>query len=256
MGELSLTSRLPDSGGRTLRPYLVDDIDTVGVHGKEPCSIVFANRNSQKVEIRISVDGTDVNSGKQATLDPRDGTPTWVVASNGFMQLHAWPETTKGGAEFVFSNPADSVAAHTHGDLGALGYVSVAVFHDDAAYVAPVYRGGGGSSSHHMFGPTRGATRGEMKSAGGPGMGAGEFVEQAIGSARGLIRPVLNRVVQLRYMWWDDLVARLEELKVEAPVQHPTGFLPDRGEPLADLGTTPRPESTSTAVAERYPRFI
>lgn len=251
--DLSLRSLLSESEGRMLRPYRVDGIDTVGVLDGEPCSIVFANSSDRRVEIRISVDGTDVNSGKPATLNPRDGTPTWLVASGGIQQLRAWPETTRGGAQFVFTNPADSVAAHTHGDLGALGYVTVAVFRDaapSAALSLPTYM-----PDLRSRGATRGGDTFGMTKSTGPGMGAGHQVEQFIGTARGLVKPVLDCIVQLRYRWWDDLVARLMELQVEAPVQHPLGFVPDLGRALADLGTTPRSESSSVAVVEAYPRL-
>lgn len=245
------------------RSYDIDGIPTIGVFGDEPYELRFTNSSGSKIQLRLSVDGTDVVSGNPATLNLSDGVDTFVVQPHGTVQLKAWLETTKGGGRFVFKHAENSVAMHTHGDaLGAMGYLAAAVFTE--RYVQPQLspyptRGGGllGGESY------RGATRGIPKGASGPGTGVGEYVSQEIGRTRGLIQPEFSETLQVRYLWWDDLVARLRALGIQPPAQHPTGFA-QPGNPimtLANLGTTPRPEPLKpvpavTTTTGEYQRFM
>jgi hypothetical protein len=111
---------------KNLHKYYVDGIDTVGAWGDEPFEIKFSNHTYQKVQVKISLDGTDVLSGQPA--DTNVDNNMWVVNGYGTMSLKAWPETSNGGAAFVFTSANNSVAVHTHGDLSARGIIAVAVF--------------------------------------------------------------------------------------------------------------------------------
>jgi hypothetical protein len=69
-------------------------------------------------------------------------------------------------------------------------------------------------------------------------IGAGQHVDQKINYVQGLIKPLFTESVRVRYMWWDDLVAKLRENNVAEP--HASGFPGDKGKKNIDLGGTPR----------------
>jgi hypothetical protein len=268
--ELSLISGLPEAHGRRLRPYRLEEIDTVGVLPHEPFSIRFQNTSSGKVQIAISVDGTNVLTGKKAELDPKD---TFVVQPHTSATLDAWPESREGGARFIFGETEDSVAVHTHGDTRAKGYVSVAVWVEghqppqfiprggfdlgDEVFRGGGLRGGGTFGDYDDMGATRGAptsygTKG-ITTRGGPAAGAGQYTQQRIGTARGLILPKYSELIQVRYLWWDELVPMLREHGVRPTPAHPTGFEPRQ---MANLGTTPRIGEPSVTDDVEYSRFV
>lgn len=249
--ELEIISHLPQFNGKTLKPWFVDGIDTIGVWGDEPFELVFRNRTSEKVQVRLSVDGTDVLTAKKAHTDTsNDG--MWVVNAYGTMSLKAWPETTERGRAFVFGKESDSVAAHTHGDLSNKGIIAAAVFTEAYKPYVPSYdriKYTLGGPYAYNSGTTKGmsvnSTRRRLSEekcieVAAPAVGAGQEMFQKIGTAQGLVQPVLNRVVRTRYIWWDDLEAKLLKQGFVRPGDgHPTGFPGDRERPLANLGTTP-----------------
>lgn len=257
--ELSIISNAPTHRGRQLRPYQVDEIATVGVEPGEPYGIRFRNDSHGKVQVRLSIDGTDVLSGDKATLDTTGR--MWVVQPYATLSLDAWPENREAGARFVFGETETSVAAHTHGDLRAKGYISAAVFVEGYQPPAMNYRSKGGFD----FGPQDASFRSapasygardvglERSVRGGPATGAGEQIAQRIGSAQGLIQPEYSELIQVRYLWWDELVAKLREHGIRPAPAHPTGFEPPV---LANLGTTPRPgDHAVTTTDVEYSRF-
>lgn len=131
---LEVISHLPKFNNKSLRKYHVDGIDTVGVWGNEPFEIRFKNHTSQKLQVKISLDGTDVFTGKPADTQVSD--KMWVVNGYETLNLKAWPETNNGGAQFVFTSAGNSVAVHTHGDLSSRGIIAAAVFTE--GYVEPI----------------------------------------------------------------------------------------------------------------------
>lgn len=132
--ELSVISHHKDFNGKSLRKYHVDGIDTIGAYGDEPFSIVFRNHTYQKVQVKLSLDGTDILTGKPATTETSKD--MWVVSGYGSLTLKAWPETDQGGAGFVFTSADNSVAIHTHGDLSSRGIIAAAVFTE--GHVEPI----------------------------------------------------------------------------------------------------------------------
>jgi hypothetical protein len=247
---LHIHSQSPEHRGQALFEHMLDGIRTIGVYGDEPFSIRFANQSPHAMQVKISLDGTDILSGQPANLDPK--TQMWFVDAHQVMDLHAWPETTRGGARFIFSSVAQSVAVHTHGDLTARGYISAAIFAE--GYTPPRYtvKGGGGTKSFdHLRGLTYESCG--FKSAHSvpePAIGAGEYVEQGLVETIGFKQPVFSSITQIRYLWWDDLVARLQAAGLGPQSQHPTGF---GGRPLANLGQTPRIGATTSHPS--YRRF-
>jgi hypothetical protein len=306
--ELEIISHHPDFEGKTLRQYSVDGIKTVGSYGQEAFEVKFRNNTLNKVQIRLSIDGTDVISGKPATTEPTG--EMWSVLPWGTISLRAWPEGDDGGAAFAFTSANNSVAVHTHGDLSCRGIIAAAVFEEGAPspatitverhdhyhnypwyvnlWVYPYYpyvpsvrpywdtlygttitcnnsstfKGGGSynatitSTSCNAGGGTMGACY--LNSVGtnssddsvksldaGPACGAGDYTIQKISHVQGLIKPVFTETVKVRYLWWDDLQAKLREQQ-NAPSKQPSGFPGDRPKGI-DLGSTPRIGSASGA---------
>ncbi len=250
---LQIVSKLPGlSYGRQLFPYNVDDIPTVGVFGDEPFAIRFQNSGG-KLQVKIAVDGTDVLTGRKADLLTNGR--MWVVQPYDQLELEAWPEDRQGGARFVFKTVENSVALHTHGDLSARGYISAAIW---AEGYQPPRRSVLESYGTLGFGnESMTAKGGDTMRSFGPAVGAGSRVDQRIGTAAGLIQPVFSQIIQVRYLWWDDLQAKLNQQgypfgKVHQP-QHPTGFEPFYlNQKLADLGSTPRPQEPQP----QYKRYL
>ncbi|MDP4010964.1 MAG: hypothetical protein Q8P72_01930 [Candidatus Roizmanbacteria bacterium] len=244
--------QIVSTSGRVYRQHFVDGINTIGVQWDEEFMIRFRNSLPAKVQMRLAVDGTDVQTGEPPSLDP-SGT-MWVIDAYGTMELKAWPETSKGGVRFRFSTAGESVALHTHGDMGAQGYISAAVFIE--GYQPPVVnwreqsrRANAGMES---FGQAKGL---ETMRGGGSAVGAGQYVQQEIGRGQGLREPRFSEIVQVRHMWWDQLEARLREAGINPG--HPTGF-ESRERPMANLGSTPRPGQPGLGKRPepyRYSRF-
>src|SRR5690606_36952116 len=117
-----------------LKKYNIEGIETVGAWGDEPFEIRFTNHTWQKIQVKISIDGTDVLTGKLANTEVNND--MWVVNGYGTLKLKAWPENNNGGAAFLFTSANDSVAIHTHGDLSHRGIIAAAVFVE--GHVEPV----------------------------------------------------------------------------------------------------------------------
>lgn len=236
MSEFSIISLHPESHRRTLRQYPIDGINTIGVYGNEPFSIRFRDSSGGKTQIKLSLDGTDIITGEVANLDPHS--KMWLVNPFGSIELKAWPESNQGGAAFVFTSVENSVAAHTHGDLSAKGFISCAIFVE--GYTPPE------RVSYSMT-----ASKPVVYRGAGPAIGAGSYQEQKIDTAAGLIQPTFSRIIQIRYLWWDDLLAKLQA--GGAQPQYPSGF---HGEIKGvDLGDTPRIGAPQLVASGAYQRF-
>lgn len=131
---LEVISHHPQFDNKSLRKYYVDGIETVGAWGNEPFEIRFKNNTWQKIQVKLSVDGTDVFTGQPADTNVSD--KMWVVNGYETLSLKAWPENNNGGAGFVFTSANNSVAVHTHGNLSSRGIIAAAVFVE--GHVEPV----------------------------------------------------------------------------------------------------------------------
>jgi len=274
-----------------MRKYYVDGIETVGAWGDEPFEIRFKNNTWQKVQVKITLDGTDILTGKPA--DTEVSKDMWVVNGYGTLSLKAWPETNNGGAAFMFTSANNSVAVHTHGDLSSRGIIAAAVFTEGYVepikinypivnehhhhhhyrrcksfdyYSSPIWIGGntagdfGGTLSSNTITCNNAAPAAansfylnEVSDSDGVAdargleslvsVGAGQHVDQKISYVTGLTKPVFTETVRVRYLWWDDLVAKLRTESSAKP--HASGFPGDRDRKNIDLKGTPR-------VGERY----
>jgi hypothetical protein len=137
---LEIVSHHPQFKNKHLLQYYVDGINTVGAWGDEPFEIRFKNNTYQKVQIKLSLDGTDVLTGKPA--DTEVSKDMWLVHGYGTLSLKAWPETSNGGAAFLFTSANNSVALNTHGNLSSRGIIAAAVYvegHRDPVTIQPIY---------------------------------------------------------------------------------------------------------------------
>lgn len=283
--ELVVVSKHPDFNGRAMKKYAVDGINTVGVWGNEPFEVHFKNNSAEDVQVRISLDGTDVLTGKEANLEVNHD--MWVVRSGRTLHLKAWAENSHGGARFVFTGEDMGVALNSHGNVSHKGIISAAVFTERDRPVRPYPRPYGrarlaATSGHHFLGAAPapvaagGAVpaaafdafnadmersvdgslglKGDTKTVSAASMkksaavGAGEYVEQRTRKVEGLKDPVLNSIVRVRYMWWDDLNTKLRTVNYEDP--HPTGFPGEKIRTFADLSGVPRVTSVAATRVE------
>ena len=307
---LEIISKHSKSDGKSFKQHLIDGHSTIGVLKNEPFEILFTNHTAEKVQCRISMDGLDILTGEPASTTSTG--KMWLVNRYGTLRLKAWPETTSGGAQFVFTSAEKSVALHTSGDLSNRGIIACAVYREgykpyyysNNAY----YQGGGnvckGGSEPYWKNLSRSdlrlgdsETRGVRSSIvekdtvsdsfGGQefsdcsegvasaasasmdfmadcersveptgnrrarksleslaSIGAGEQVKQSITTAAGLITPQLHSVVQVRYLWFKELVKRAKEVGF-APAAN--GFPADE-KSLMSLGDTPRVETEEKSV--------
>lgn len=260
--KLEVISKHEDFLNRSLRKYTIDGVDHVGVWGNEPFAIRFKNNTYQRVQVRISLDGTDILTTEPAAVSPNG--KMWMVEANRTLELEAWPETNEAGARFVFATEGNSVALHTHGDVSQKGIIAAAVYTE--AYVAPrpIYRGevllsarrqsSGGFEASMDLGRERSLAFddiGEARSAvPAAAIGAGETVKQAIGTTTGLRTPKLSEVISFNYLWWDELQEKLRAVKSAAP--RPSGFKDYMIEPeqMANLGSTPRVSTQVDRLSE------
>lgn len=292
---LEIISHHPKFNNKSLRKYYVDGIETVGVWGDEPFEIRFKNNTWQKVQVKITLDGTDILTGKPG--DTEVSKDMWVVNGYGTLNLKAWPEDNNGGAGFVFTSANNSVAVHTHGDMSSRGIIAAAVFVEGhvepirLTYTPPIYE----THHHHhhyerrkcsdhfyspiWIGGTGGTTYGSSTGGfvGGTlssntislnsvqpaassasvdcymnevcdsdsrgldslvSVGAGTHVDQKIVEVAGLIKPTFTETIRVKYMWWDDLQAKLRTGTRAKP--QPSGFPGDHNKKNIDLKGTPR----------------
>jgi hypothetical protein len=268
---IEVISHHPTFKNKSLRQYYIDGINTVGAWGDEPFEIKFKNNTGNKVQVKLSLDGTDVFSGELASTDVTKD--MWMVNAYGTLSLKAWPETNNGGAALIFTSATNSVAVHTHGDMSSRGIIAAAVFtegHIEPIRYNPIviqtvypstyfpYRDLYSSGSLTVGGdlgitgvytsnsiafnssevscdvsPTRSKSLESVAA-----VGAGQHVDQKISYVAGLIKPVFSESIRIRYMWWDDLVVRLKVNNVPAP--HASGFPADIKKTNINLGSTPR----------------
>lgn len=123
---IEIVSRHRDFDGQTLRKYYVEGIETVGVYGEEPFEIHIKNNIDEALQIRCSLDGSDILTGKPADLEINHN--MWLVRAGKTLHLKAWAENNQGGARFVFTSADKGVSLNAHGDVSHKGIISAAVF--------------------------------------------------------------------------------------------------------------------------------
>lgn len=263
---LDVISHLPESKGRVLKKHSLNGEEFVGAFGNEPFEIQFRNNSWQKVQVRLSIDGTDILTGDVAGTDATG--KMWVVQPYTTLSVKAWPETNKGGAAFVFTSAGESVAVNTHGNTTSRGVIAAAVFTEghsttywthrrfndwtysnDWTYgsvsdvrlnkgIGTLSNAGGGTYSSQNVSLNVDRERG-LESL--PGVGAGEQVKQAVAEVAGFISPKFEQVISLKYEWWTELNNAIKQANGQYAAQ---GFPADE-KPIMSIGMTPRKDSKS-----------
>jgi len=124
--QLELLSESRRNKGSVFRAFDVNDEKIIGVHDGEPFSIKFRNNSYERVQVKLSLDGTDILTGDPASLEPSG--KMWMVEPYGILHLKAWPESDEGGAQFVFTDAESGVAVHTHGVKEGIGTIGAAIY--------------------------------------------------------------------------------------------------------------------------------
>ncbi len=265
---LSIISHLPEFENLVFRSRDLKGEAKIGAFGEEPYGIRLDNHDALPIEVRLSIDGTDILTGEPATTSGVG--QKWYVKPHETLELAAWQETSRQGGRFVFRSADKSVAVHTHGVTSSVGYIAAAIFVESAPppqvsrqRTNATYGGrGGGYKGPQTFGGDalegfglEEPTRGGLESV--PGTGVGEQITQHVTKVRGLRKPEFASLLRLKYMWWDDLVAELRAAGVPSDGPPPARPLP-RGIPGfpgndevrgVDLGSTPRPSGTVRTMA-------
>ena len=224
---------------------------TIGVDEGEEFGIRFVNNSWDLVQVRLSVDGTDILSGEPANLNSSGR--MWVVKPNQTMEIEAWPETDKDGRRFVFGDKETGVAVNTHGDVRGVGLIAAAVFVEgrrsiNRRLIGDVYnkfrRVSGNEKYRDAFDDTtlsdsdvalsdtvkcssarcRAMNVKSLAVDSEPAVGAGETISQAIHKTAGLVEPKLDNVIEVKYEWWNVLQTKLglqEPRKTAFPGEKP-----------------------------------
>ncbi len=235
----------------------IDGLNTIGVYENEPFKIRFRNNTAHKVQVRVSVDGTDILTGDEAHT--RTDGQMWVVGGYDILELKAWPEDNNGGAEFLFGKEQNSVAANTHGNMLGKGLIAVAVFEETQQCY---YRNPAAlfSKDSYIMGFSSNLLRSNVRSSDasyssdslsleeGPAVGAGDYQEQKITKTAGLRNPKLSDTITVKYEWWLELRSKLRNVP-----QTPTAFPGDKKN--IDLKSTPRLE-TPQGIQKRFRKRI
>jgi hypothetical protein len=281
--KLDVVSKLPEFDGRTLKKYQIDGIDTVGVWGNEKFELHLRNNSYETIQARLSIDGVDTLSGKPADLTINHD--MWLIRAGKTLHLKAWPQDSNGGACFIFTNENNSVAFHTIGDTSHKGIIAAAIFTENdpprrthydsdwrkypytkkvswdysilldssegvgsspipATYTCSVNNSGSSGGQH-----TNSLRSKKLEST--ATVGAGEYVEQRTHTVQGLNKPVLNSIIRVKYLWWDNLVEALrDERRYMDP--HANGFPGEKIRSFIDLTGVPRVDSGVSSTPDRF----
>ena len=257
--ELNIISYHSDFKNKTLKKYHVEGIDTIGSYGNEPFGISFKNNTGQKVQVKISLDGTDILTGELADTNVSDN--MWVVKPYDTLLLKAWPETNAGGAAFTFTSAEKSVAYNLHKDLSHQGIIAAAVYvegHFDSVspIYYPIYQYFNVQpvqtypklweyntttltvADNYTYSNATSHTNTLESPIPCSAVGAGQYTEQNITNVAGLVKPVFSEAIRVRHIWWDDLVSKLRVDTQAKP--HPSGFPGNIEHNNINLKNTPR----------------
>lgn len=257
------------SNDKTYKQYNVGDDLFIGVGKDEEFEVVFKNNTSNPVQVRLSLDGTDILTGNPASTTAVG--EMWYVGARDKLVLKAWPESSSGGAKFIFSDSKKSVAAHTHGKMSGRGLIAAAVYTEKHVYISPKYHdysytfgwngnvGGSVLRSKSLEMPkteilcsVQDVSDTYDTSSSKPGIGASEYTEQQLTKVAGLREPLLNQVLYLHYDWWDNLKKQLK------PTKQMQAFPGDDNFVGIDLKKTPRKTKTGSKTPKKaqLERFV
>lgn len=272
---LDVVSDLPEFSNKSFKKFNVDGLDHIGVYGNEPFTIKFHNNTWERVQVRLSLDGTCILTGKLADTDPKsDG--MFMVEPNRQLILQAWPESNRGGSKFVFTSGDKGVAKNLHGNMSSNGIIAAAVFTEgDRSYKYPqgILRSQSGgwnmskglSNTRYSSGALSSSTMDSMITANDSSLsdnlrslasvGKGEEVKQELREVSGLIQPVFSQALKIKYVWWDDLVAKLRVSDEKFLEMQSLGFPGNIEKKFINLDKVPKTD-TPIKYSSGFERFI
>lgn len=116
------------NGKKLFQKHAINGSSVIGVDRGEAFGIRFKNNTGKLVQVKLSVDGTDVLTGE--TANTRTTGKMFVVRPYNFFELDAWPEDNEKGRAFIFNTTEVSVAMNTHGNARGVGIIAAAVFEE------------------------------------------------------------------------------------------------------------------------------
>jgi hypothetical protein len=116
------------NGKKLFQKHAINGSSVIGVDRGEAFGIRFKNNTGKLVQVKLSVDGTDVLTGE--TANTRTSGKMFVVRPYNFFELDAWPEDNEKGRAFIFNTTEVSVAMNTHGNARGVGIIAAAVFEE------------------------------------------------------------------------------------------------------------------------------
>lgn len=121
--------KIISDSNKKYRQFNVDGINTIGISSGEEFKISIRNKTARTIGVKISVDGTNILTGKEATL--KSGVKDmYLIDPYDSCDYACWQEGESGGSKLVFTTAESSVSVHTHGNTKNVGIISVAVFYD------------------------------------------------------------------------------------------------------------------------------
>lgn len=272
---LNIVSKHPEFNNATLKKFNVEGIETIGVWGDEVFEIVFYNNNTCKVQTKISIDGVDVLTGELANTSVK-GQMWLVEPYSTLRVKAWQETTKGGASlVFTNTNNSVSLNVHNsvshRGIISAAVFTESSAYcrcskpHYENRLKPLSFRNLDlkGCSKGCSSGPTKSCNRtyesfdstldyslsdsfSEISDAdvsnqstigaSAASVGAGSYINNNIHYAEGFIKPQLSEIVKVRYLWWDDLKAKLETQNFD----HPSGFPGDEEFKHVDLKNTPR----------------
>ena len=274
--DLNIVSCHDKFKNKVMKKHYVDGLDTVGAWGDEPFEVLFINNTGLTTQVKLSIDGTDILTGKLADTEVSDN--MWLVKPYESLRLKAFPETNNGGARFMFTSEDKGVASNTHGNLSSNGIIAAAVYVEGYSPPKTQFRlddyAKGGVLRSNFSGQRTNSTKSfdsynksfnencdferrrdveildiNEGAASLPSVGAGEYVNQKLITVAGLNKPVLSKILTVKYLWWDDLVEKLNSHKGH---NKSLGFPGDKEKHFIDLKDTPRLSSASSFTHDRF----
>lgn len=264
--EVRVVSLRSPTVGEAMVEYNLDKVITVGALRLEEFAICIRSKCADILGYRISIDGRDIQTAREASIDPNIGR-YWVLPPFKTARHSVWTETQQGGARFIFTDEHLSVASNTPGMQNAKGYITVTFFQEDYPNWPEETESWGADDEDGEFdlqkdyGQSWGHEEPDLQKADlAPevqlGVGAGTFKQERIHSVQGLYLPCYDGdFVTFRYLAWSGLLDKLNARNYPVPS---SGVLEQSVVPLgfvssgADLRGVPR--VTNTVAYEKYPR--
>jgi len=256
------------SEDKAYKSFDLDGDKVIGINKGDNFKILFTNKSTEQLQVRISVDGTDIVTGEPASTKSKgrmflvDSASSWNFA-NSVLEINAWPEDMEGGAAFIFGADSKGVSKNTHGDTKGVGTIAVAVFKEKSIRSDYLTRTNdysitlqgtniqpcsatfdAASAASTKIGEVhdRAATSdfmetsdiGEEKIA----VGAGKHTEQKLTEGVGLNNPTFDCSIVVRYETWLSLRKKISQF--EEPESEVQNAFPGDNEKLNDLSGVPR----------------